>query len=111
MAGQNLDVVGTAAVDVVPIAPNFHNRLSAIVLPGADRIGDELASILHEPSLVVDGGFLRAGVSGCSGDGQADGPTVVSIGRRVPRFRRRSAARWDGSMLLVSQGWVGLVAG
>ncbi|MEV5319162.1 peptidoglycan DD-metalloendopeptidase family protein [Streptomyces sp. NPDC052687] len=37
----NLDIVGTAAVDVVPIAPNFHQQLKAIVLPIADKVGEE----------------------------------------------------------------------
>jgi hypothetical protein len=30
------------------------------------------------------------------GDGQADGPTFVSGGRRVPRLRAGDAARWGG---------------
>ncbi|MEU2492607.1 peptidoglycan DD-metalloendopeptidase family protein [Streptomyces sp. NPDC007883] len=38
---DGLDIVGTAAVDVVPIAPGFHNKLKAMVLPSADRVGDE----------------------------------------------------------------------
>ncbi|MER7818448.1 hypothetical protein [Streptomyces sp. NPDC096153] len=38
---DGLDIVGTAAVDVVPIAPTFHNKLQAMVLPSADRVGDE----------------------------------------------------------------------
>jgi murein DD-endopeptidase MepM/ murein hydrolase activator NlpD len=37
----DLDIVGTAAVDVVPVAPNFHQKLSAIVLPSADRVGTD----------------------------------------------------------------------
>ncbi|MFJ4787181.1 hypothetical protein [Streptomyces sp. NPDC088794] len=37
----DLDIVGGAAVDVVPIAPNFHTKLKAIVLPAADRVGEE----------------------------------------------------------------------
>ncbi|MFJ6636570.1 peptidoglycan DD-metalloendopeptidase family protein [Streptomyces sp. NPDC091376] len=37
----DLDIVGTAAVDVVPIAPGFHDKLKAMVLPSADRVGDE----------------------------------------------------------------------
>jgi hypothetical protein len=37
----DLDIVGTAAVDVVPIAPGFHDKLKAIVLPAADRVGEE----------------------------------------------------------------------
>ncbi|MCX4825120.1 hypothetical protein OG883_35720 [Streptomyces sp. NBC_01142] len=37
----DLDIVGGAAVDVVPVALNFHNKLKAIVLPSADRVGEE----------------------------------------------------------------------
>ncbi|MFF9525361.1 peptidoglycan DD-metalloendopeptidase family protein [Streptomyces achromogenes] len=40
MAGD-LDIVGSAGVDVVPVVPNFHNRLRAAVLPAADRVGEE----------------------------------------------------------------------
>ncbi|MYV76224.1 peptidoglycan DD-metalloendopeptidase family protein [Streptomyces sp. SID1046] len=36
---SNLDIVGSAAVDVVPIVPNFDSRLRALVLPIADRVG------------------------------------------------------------------------
>lgn len=46
MPAQNLDIVGTAAVDVVPIAPNFHERLRALVLPGADRLGNDLGQAI-----------------------------------------------------------------
>jgi murein DD-endopeptidase MepM/ murein hydrolase activator NlpD len=37
----DLDIVGTAAVDVVPIAPGFHDKLRAMVLPSADRVGEQ----------------------------------------------------------------------
>ncbi|MFG3014306.1 peptidoglycan DD-metalloendopeptidase family protein [Streptomyces cinerochromogenes] len=37
----DLDIVGSAGVDVVPVVPNFHNRLKAAVLPAADRVGEE----------------------------------------------------------------------
>ena len=40
MAGD-LDIVGTVGVDVVPVAPTLHTRLQAIVLPSADRVGEE----------------------------------------------------------------------
>lgn len=45
MAGD-LDIVGNAAVDVVPIAPLFHQKLQAIVLPGMDRIGDQIGQLI-----------------------------------------------------------------
>lgn len=37
----DLDIVGGAAVDVTPIVPNFHNKLKALVLPIADKVGEE----------------------------------------------------------------------
>ncbi|WP_409473823.1 peptidoglycan DD-metalloendopeptidase family protein [Streptomyces sp. HC307] len=40
MAGD-LDIVGSAAVDVIPVAPNFHNKMKAIALPAAQRVGEE----------------------------------------------------------------------
>ncbi|MCT9140348.1 transglycosylase SLT domain-containing protein [Streptomyces violarus] len=40
MAGD-MDIVGTVAVDVVPIAPAFHTKLKAIALPAAERAGEE----------------------------------------------------------------------
>lgn len=38
MAGD-LDIVGGAAVDVVPIVPNFHRKLKEAILPIADEVG------------------------------------------------------------------------
>ncbi|MGW0468337.1 aggregation-promoting factor C-terminal-like domain-containing protein [Streptomyces sp. NPDC003027] len=62
----DLDIVGGAAVDVVPIAPNFHNKLKAIVLPIADRVGREAGERMGEaisnnivvaiPQAIVQGG-------------------------------------------------------
>ncbi|MET8818237.1 peptidoglycan DD-metalloendopeptidase family protein [Streptomyces rochei] len=40
MAG-NLDIVGTVGVDVVPVAPLFHDKLKAIALPAAQRVGEQ----------------------------------------------------------------------
>ncbi|MER6485743.1 peptidoglycan DD-metalloendopeptidase family protein [Streptomyces virginiae] len=37
----DLDIVGRVAVDVVPVVPGFHEKLKAIVLPIADRVGRE----------------------------------------------------------------------
>ncbi|MCY0926219.1 peptidoglycan DD-metalloendopeptidase family protein [Streptomyces sp. H27-H1] len=37
----DLDIVGGAAVDVVPIVPQFHTKLKALILPIADRVGRE----------------------------------------------------------------------
>ncbi|MFH9135111.1 peptidoglycan DD-metalloendopeptidase family protein [Streptomyces sp. NPDC017524] len=38
---SDLDIVGGAAVDVVPVIPQFHTKLKALVLPVADRVGSE----------------------------------------------------------------------
>ncbi|WP_435238585.1 peptidoglycan DD-metalloendopeptidase family protein [Streptomyces sp. YPW6] len=38
---SDLDIVGGAAVDVVPVIPAFHAKLKALVLPVADRVGSE----------------------------------------------------------------------
>ncbi|MGW5651989.1 transglycosylase SLT domain-containing protein [Streptomyces humi] len=38
----DLDIVGSAGVDVVPVVPQFHTRLKAAVLPIADRVGEEV---------------------------------------------------------------------
>ncbi|MFC8583227.1 peptidoglycan DD-metalloendopeptidase family protein [Streptomyces sp. NPDC057217] len=40
MAGD-LDIVGSAGVDVVPVAPTFHAKLKEMVLRSADRVGEE----------------------------------------------------------------------
>ncbi|MFF9849953.1 peptidoglycan DD-metalloendopeptidase family protein [Streptomyces litmocidini] len=44
----DLDIVGTTGVDVVPIAPNFHRKLERIVLPAADRVGQQAGRILGD---------------------------------------------------------------
>ncbi|MFI2258797.1 aggregation-promoting factor C-terminal-like domain-containing protein [Streptomyces tubercidicus] len=43
-----LDVVGTAAVDIVPIIPQFHAKLKAAALPVADRVGMEMGRRMGE---------------------------------------------------------------
>ncbi|MDT0470011.1 hypothetical protein [Streptomyces gibsoniae] len=65
MAGD-LDVVGTAAVDVIPIAPQFHDKLKAVVLPAADRVGRDAGQRIGDaisrnitvaiPDAIVNGG-------------------------------------------------------
>ncbi|MEF9881571.1 peptidoglycan DD-metalloendopeptidase family protein [Streptomyces sp. P9-A4] len=44
----DLDIVGSAGVDVVPIAPTFHQKLERIVLPAAQRVGDEAGRIIGD---------------------------------------------------------------
>ncbi|WP_329355738.1 peptidoglycan DD-metalloendopeptidase family protein [Streptomyces anulatus] len=38
---SDIDIVGGAAVDVVPVIPQFHAKLKTLVLPIADRVGSE----------------------------------------------------------------------
>ncbi len=45
---SDLDIVGGAAVDVVPIIPNFHTKLKALVLPIADKVGEEAGRRMGE---------------------------------------------------------------
>ncbi|MFF1684506.1 MULTISPECIES: peptidoglycan DD-metalloendopeptidase family protein [unclassified Streptomyces] len=65
MAGD-LDIVGGAAVDVVPIVPNFHQKLKTAILPIADRVGAEAGRKMGERM----GETLRASLAG---DGQRIG--------------------------------------
>ncbi|WP_432158640.1 peptidoglycan DD-metalloendopeptidase family protein, partial [Streptomyces sp. bgisy153] len=77
MAGD-LDIVGTAAVDVVPIAPNFHTKLQAIVLPAANRVGEEAGRRLGDamshhivvaiPDAVTNGGKAAQAAATRQGD-------------------------------------------
>lgn len=46
MVASATDIVGTAGVDIVPVAPLFHEKLKAIVLPGADSVGTQLGQII-----------------------------------------------------------------
>ncbi|MFI1532527.1 peptidoglycan DD-metalloendopeptidase family protein [Streptomyces griseus] len=41
-------IVGQAGVDVIPYTENFHQRLSAAVLPSADRVGRRAGDIIGE---------------------------------------------------------------
>ncbi|MFF7018998.1 MULTISPECIES: peptidoglycan DD-metalloendopeptidase family protein [Streptomyces] len=45
---SDLDIVGGAAVDVVPVIPQFHTKLKALVLPVADRVGEDAGRRLGE---------------------------------------------------------------
>ncbi|MEU1037696.1 peptidoglycan DD-metalloendopeptidase family protein [Streptomyces sp. NPDC005907] len=88
----DLDIVGTAAVDVVPIAPNFHAKLKAIVLPAANRVGEEAGRRLGDamsrhivvaiPSAVNQGGAAAVRAAGRQGD-DAGGAFARSIRRKL----------------------------
>ncbi|MFE2012315.1 peptidoglycan DD-metalloendopeptidase family protein [Streptomyces sp. NPDC059491] len=44
----DLDIVGSAGVDVVPVAPNFHRQMQRIALPAADRVGQEAGRLFGD---------------------------------------------------------------
>ncbi|MFE9496310.1 transglycosylase SLT domain-containing protein [Streptomyces collinus] len=87
---DNLDIVGTAAVDIVPITAGFHDKLKAAVLPAADRVGEDIGRRLGEaisrhivvdiPDAVTAGG-RRARASATREGGQVGG----AFGRAVQR--------------------------
>ncbi|MEV6537211.1 hypothetical protein AB0M86_48070, partial [Streptomyces sp. NPDC051639] len=60
------DVVGTVAVDVIPITPNLHTRLKAQALPVADRVGREMGerlgdAIARHISVAIPDGIVNGG--------------------------------------------------
>ncbi|MFF5537878.1 peptidoglycan DD-metalloendopeptidase family protein [Streptomyces cinerochromogenes] len=80
MAGD-LDIVGSAGVDVVPVVPNFHTRLKSQVLPAADRVGEEAGRRMGEamarhlttaiPNGINDGGRAARVAATRQGDDNA----------------------------------------
>ncbi|WP_328967959.1 peptidoglycan DD-metalloendopeptidase family protein [Streptomyces sp. NBC_00239] len=99
----DLDVVGGAAVDVVPIVPNFHSRLKAQVLPIADRVGREAGERMGRemarhiaiaiPSAVTSGGRAATRSAGSAGD-DAGGAFARSLRRKL-EIAYRSMPRLD----------------
>ncbi|MER7575288.1 peptidoglycan DD-metalloendopeptidase family protein [Streptomyces sp. NPDC126514] len=97
----NLDVVGTAAVDVIPIAPHFHQKLKLAVLPAADRVGEEAGRRIGEaigrqiqtaiPSAITTGGNVarnaatRAGNDNGGAFGRAFKNRLEVAFRSLPR--------------------------
>ncbi|MBT2412640.1 peptidoglycan DD-metalloendopeptidase family protein [Streptomyces sp. ISL-12] len=77
----NLDIVGTAAVDVVPIAPRFHEKLRQMALPAADRVGEEAGRIFGDalsdniqiaiPTAITRGGRTARPAATRAGDDNA----------------------------------------
>ncbi|MGW3989086.1 aggregation-promoting factor C-terminal-like domain-containing protein [Streptomyces sp. NPDC004830] len=100
MAGD-LDIVGTVGVDVVPVAPNFHTRLKAAVLPAADRVGREAGERIGDqigrhistsiPNAIVNGGnaartaSTRAGNDNAGAFGRAFKNRLEVSFRSLPR--------------------------
>ncbi|WP_329069893.1 peptidoglycan DD-metalloendopeptidase family protein [Streptomyces sp. NBC_01429] len=72
------NVVGQAAVDVIPIVTNFHSRLLAAVLPAADRVGrqagermgDQISRhiVITLPDAVTRGGQAATRAAARQGD-------------------------------------------
>ncbi|MFI5795156.1 peptidoglycan DD-metalloendopeptidase family protein [Streptomyces sp. NPDC051677] len=77
----DLDIVGSAAVDVVPIAPLFHTKLKGIVLPAADRVGEEAGRRIGDamsrhivvaiPDAITNGGRTARAAATRQGDDNA----------------------------------------
>ncbi|MFD7776659.1 peptidoglycan DD-metalloendopeptidase family protein [Streptomyces sp. NPDC059753] len=77
MAGD-LDIVGGAAVDVVPVVPNFHRKLKEAILPIADEVGTEAGRKMGEKmgdamraSLADDGQRIGNALGDAIGDALA----------------------------------------
>ncbi|MFF1625563.1 peptidoglycan DD-metalloendopeptidase family protein [Streptomyces sp. NPDC058272] len=91
MAGD-LDIVGGAAVDVVPIVPSFHTKLKALVLPIADKVGEDAGKKMGEamsrhivvtiPQAVNQGGQAARVAAGRQGD-NAGGAFANSLRRKL----------------------------
>ncbi|MDO0916800.1 hypothetical protein QQM39_40125 [Streptomyces sp. DT2A-34] len=102
MAGD-LDIVGGAAVDVVPVVPRFHQQLRAAVLPVADRVGLEAGRKLGErlseslrASLASDGQRIGNDLGDAIGDAMARQiatalPNAVRNGGRAAQTASRNA--------------------
>ncbi|MFJ9694942.1 transglycosylase SLT domain-containing protein [Kitasatospora sp. NPDC101183] len=74
-----LDIVGSAGVDIVPIVPTFHRKLQDAVLPIADRVGLEAGRVLGERM----GDSLRAGLAGAGqGVGRVLGDEIAAAMQR-----------------------------
>ncbi len=88
----DLDIVGSAGVDVVPVAPNFHTKLKAIVLPIADKVGEEAGKRMGQamsnhivvaiPQAINQGGKAGVRAAGKQGD-DAGGAFARSIRRKL----------------------------
>ncbi|MFJ3588580.1 peptidoglycan DD-metalloendopeptidase family protein [Streptomyces sp. NPDC090231] len=88
----DLDIVGSAAVDVVPIIPQFHTKLKALVLPVADKVGEEAGKRMGEaiskniviaiPNAINQGGKAGVRAAGQQGD-DAGGAFARSIRRKL----------------------------
>ncbi|WP_405620237.1 peptidoglycan DD-metalloendopeptidase family protein [Streptomyces sp. NBC_00076] len=89
---NDLDIVGVVGVDVVPVAPNFHTHLKAMVLPAAVKVGEEAGEkmgdaisrkiVISIPSAITQGGKAGVRAAGRQGD-NAGGAFASSIRRKL----------------------------
>ncbi|MHC8421720.1 peptidoglycan DD-metalloendopeptidase family protein [Streptomyces sp. NB004] len=96
-----LDIVGTVGVDVVPVAPNFHEKLKLIALPAAQRVGEEAGRRFGDamsrhitvaiPNAITNGGnaarnaSTRAGNDNAGAFGRAFRSRLEVAFRSLPR--------------------------
>lgn len=74
-----LDIVGSAGVDIVPVLPTFHRKLKDAVLPIADRVGLEAGRTLGDRM----GESLRSGLAGAGqGVGRVLGDEIAAAMQR-----------------------------
>ncbi|MFF1919704.1 hypothetical protein ACFVW8_03895 [Streptomyces sp. NPDC058221] len=86
------NVVGTAAVEVLPSTENFHRRLAAAALPAATRVGQQAGDnfsdafsrnvVIAIPDAVLRGGRAATRAAGSQG-GDAGGAFARSIRRKL----------------------------
>ncbi|OKJ42685.1 peptidoglycan DD-metalloendopeptidase family protein [Streptomyces sp. CB01580] len=103
----DLDIVGGAAVDVVPVIPQFHSRLKAMVLPIADRVGEEAGermgramsrSLAQNLTVAIPNAITRAGQAGraaATRQGDDTAGAFASSMRRHLQAAFRSMPRLD----------------
>ncbi|RRQ89703.1 hypothetical protein [Streptomyces griseofuscus] len=88
----DVDIVGSAGVDIVPITPQFHDRLKAAVLPASDRVGEDIGRRLGDaisrnitvaiPDAVVNGG-RTARVAATRQGSDTGGAFATSLRRKL----------------------------
>uniref|UniRef100_A0AAU2W1F3 Peptidoglycan DD-metalloendopeptidase family protein n=1 Tax=Streptomyces sp. NBC_00008 TaxID=2903610 RepID=A0AAU2W1F3_9ACTN len=85
-----LDIVGSAAVDVVPIIPQFHTKLKGLVLPVADRVGRDAGermgqAISNNIVIAIPDAILRGGRAGVTAAGRQGDDAGGAFSRSLKR--------------------------
>ena len=109
MAGEDLspdESVMEIAVNVVPRAPAFDSKLKAQVLPGAERVGRDIAQAVSNPI----GKKLAAAIAeGVTRGGQAAKPGAARQGDQIGRTLGDIAkARVEAALKAISDVHIGL---